>query len=124
MIKPGGYDPHDHAHRLGIDVVYGTLRTANGLWLPDRNVIILKPGMRSLLERTVLAHEVGHAALGHRESTPRTERQADRYAAQHLLCRDDVERVALLSPDPGAWCVELGVTPHILETYLRDNPTA
>jgi hypothetical protein len=116
MTYPGGYDPYEHADRLNIEVVYGTLRTANGL--------ILQPRMRRLLERSVLAHELGHVCLGHRESTPRNERQADRFAARHLIRPGDITRVAQQSPDPGAWCVELDVTPHILETYLRDNPPA
>jgi Zn-dependent peptidase ImmA (M78 family) len=124
MTYPGGYDPYEHADRLNIEVVYGTLRTANGLWLPDRRTIILQPRMRRLLERSVLAHELGHVCLGHRESTPRNERQADRYAARHLIRPGDIARAAQQSPDPGAWCVELDVTPHILETYLRDNPPA
>jgi Zn-dependent peptidase ImmA (M78 family) len=80
--------------------------------------------MRRLLERSVLAHELGHVCLGHRDSTPRNERQADRFAARHLIRPGDISRAAQQSPDPGAWCVELDVTPHILETYLRDNPPA
>ncbi|HEY8590682.1 MAG TPA: ImmA/IrrE family metallo-endopeptidase [Naasia sp.] len=120
MTRTRGYDPHEHAERLGIDVVYGRLRTANGLWVPDRRTIILKPGMRALLERTVLAHEMGHVCLGHRDDRPKHERQADHFAARHLIDPVHLEEVALFSSDPGQWCVELDVTPHILDVYLRE----
>jgi len=46
MTKAGHYDPWEHAERLGIHVVYGRLRTANGLWLPEHRTIVLKPRMR------------------------------------------------------------------------------
>lgn len=116
----GAYDPHEHAERLGIDVIYGRLLTCNGLWIPDHRTIMLRPGMRALLERTVLAHEMGHVCLGHRDDSPKHERQADRFAARHLINGDHLERVALFSPDPAQWCVELEVTPHILDIYLRE----
>lgn len=117
-IPLGGYEPHDHATALGIQVIYGKPRTANGLWLPDHNTIILKRGMRSLHERSVLAHEIGHAALGHRESTPRNERQADRFAARNLVSADRLARVAAGDTDPAQWCYDLGVMPYILTAYF------
>jgi len=121
MTQTGGYDPYAHAERLGIAVVEGRLRTANGMWIPERRTIVLKRGMRRLLERSVLAHELGHVCLGHSDDSPRNERQADRFAARHLISEDELREAVRLSPDPGQWCVDLEVTPHILDTYLRDN---
>jgi Zn-dependent peptidase ImmA (M78 family) len=120
MTRPGVYDPYEHAARLGIEVTYGRLRSCNGLWVPDQRMIILRPGMRALLERTVLAHEVAHACLGHRDDRPKHERQADHFAARHLINPDQLRQVARSTPDQGQWCVELEVTPHILDIYLRE----
>jgi Zn-dependent peptidase ImmA (M78 family) len=118
MTTDPAYDPYEHADRLGVQVVYGRLRTANGLWLPDQRTIILNTKMRVMLERTTLTHEIGHVCLGHIESTPRNERMADRFAAKHLVDPDHLERVSRFTPDPAQWAVELQITPHVLETYL------
>jgi len=114
------YDPYEHAERLNVDVVYGRLRTCNGLWLPDERTIVLRRSMRTLVERTVLAHELGHVCLGHRDDRPKHERMADIWAARHLIDHHHLTDIALFSPDPEQWAVELQVTPHILDTYLRD----
>ena len=121
MTRRGDYDPYEHAERLGIHVIYGRLRTANGLWLPDHRTIVLKPRMRALVERTVLAHEMGHVCLGHRDDRPKHEIQADRFAARHLICPHRLRDVAASTPDLDQWALELQVTPHVLQTYLRDN---
>lgn len=118
MTRSREYDPYEHAARLGINVVLGRLRSANGLWIPEEHTVILKQGMRRLLERSVLAHEIGHAVLGHPDDSPRNERQADRYAARQLINPERLTEVARYSPDPGQWCVDLQVTPHLLETFL------
>jgi Zn-dependent peptidase ImmA (M78 family) len=120
MTFRGAYDPYEHADRLGIPVVYGRLRTDNGMWIPAERAIVLRRGMRRLLERSTLAHELGHAVLGHLDDRPRHERQADIYAARHLIDPNHLADIARSHPDPGHWCTELDVTPHILETYLRD----
>jgi Zn-dependent peptidase ImmA (M78 family) len=118
MKRLGEYDPYEHAARLGITVDYHALRTANGIWIPEERVILLRPRMRVLLERSVLAHEVAHATLGHRTSTPRAERQADVLAARRLITPERLLEAARGSSDQGEWCVDLEVTPHILSTYL------
>jgi hypothetical protein len=119
MTTSGAYDPFEHAERLGIEVVFGRLRSAHGLWVPDHRTIILKRGMRALHERSILAHELGHVCLGHEESTTRNEFLADRWAARKLIAPDHLAEVARVHHDPAQWCIELDVTPHILETYLR-----
>lgn len=121
MTADGAYDPFEHAERLSIDVVFGRLRSSNGLWVPERRTIILKRGMRVMLERSVLAHELGHVCLGHLESTTRNEFLADRWAARKLISPDHLAAVARIHEDPAQWCIELDVTPHLLETYLQSN---
>jgi hypothetical protein len=119
LSSRGAYDPFEHAERLGVDVVYGRIRSANALWVPERRTVIMKRGLRRLVERSALAHELGHVCLGHRDDRPRHEFLADRWAARHLIAPDHLAEVMAISDDPGAWCVELDVTPHMLETYFK-----
>ncbi|WBU37933.1 ImmA/IrrE family metallo-endopeptidase [Homoserinibacter sp. YIM 151385] len=112
------YDPYRHAEVLGLRVE--TARMGHdGLWLPDEGLVLLRPGLLAIQERCILAHEIGHAVLGHRASTPRTEAAADRYAAERL-----VDRAALLDSmratgDATRWSLELGVTRKVLGVYLE-----
>lgn len=113
------YDPFQHAEQLGIQIVYGRLRTANGMWVPDHRSIILQPRMRAIQERSVLAHEIAHADLGHRDDRPKHEVLADRYAAERLV---DVDRLADLiawTPDAARLSLELGVTTKLMQVYLN-----
>lgn len=120
MNRGTNYDPWDHAEQLGITVVHRTLRASNGLWVPDARTIILRPRMRRIVERSVLAHELGHAHHAHRDDRPKHELQADRFAARHLIHPSELQRAASASPDPGAWCHELAVNARILRRYLAD----
>lgn len=119
MTKPGEYDPFEHAERLGIQIVYRRLTTTNGLWVPDLNAIFLQPRMRAVHERSTLAHELGHACLGHRQSTPKHERQADIFAARHLIDPAKLQQVQHISSDPNVWANEVGVTLPLLETFFK-----
>lgn len=119
----GKYDPYEHAHSLGIEVVERTVRTDNGLWVPDLRAIFLRPRMRTILRRSVLAHEIAHAELGHRSSPPKFELAADRRAARRLIDPDHLLDLQRWSPDPGVWCLELGVTPQLLQAFVHDPAT-
>lgn len=112
------YDPFAHAETLGITVGYSRLRTANGLWLPEYNTIVVKDGMRAVHTRIALAHEIGHAVHGHEDDRPRHEQQADRYAAVHLIDRDELLQVAGWAGHPNIIAAELGVTRRILLAYV------
>lgn len=121
MTRAEKYDPHDHAERLGIKVVYRKLTTGNGLWVPDLSAIFLQPRMRVVHERSVLAHELGHACLGHRDDRPKHELAADRFAARHLVDPDHLADVHRISTDPNVWANEIGVTLDLLETWFHMN---
>ena len=118
MTKLGDYDPFEHAERLGIQIVYRRLTSGNGLWVPDLHAIFLQPRMRAVHERSTLTHELGHACLGHRHSTPKHERQADIFAARHLIDPTKLDQVRHHSSDPNVWANEVGVTLPLLETFL------
>lgn len=114
---PGRYDPFAHAERLGITVKFSRLRTANGLWLPDHNLILLKEGMRAIHNRVALAHEIGHADLGHEDDRPKHEHQADLYAARHLIDPARLRELTAWTNDSFRIAHELGVTQRILRAY-------
>lgn len=113
------YDPYQHADALGVEIVYGRLRASNGLWIPDFNTIVLQPRMRVIQERSVLAHEIAHADLGHRDSRPKHEVLADRYAAEHLVDHDLFSELVEWTPDAARLSLELGVTTKLMQVYLN-----
>lgn len=121
QTQPRGhdYDPYEHAERLGINVIFRPLRTANELWLPDHHTIVVKEGMRAVHRRNACAHGVAHAALGHRDDRPKHEAQADRYAAERLIDPDHLEDLMRWVPDVGRLASELGVTGRLLRVYLN-----
>lgn len=113
------YDPYLHAENLGIEVIERPIRTANGLWIPDHNVIVLKSGMRAIHKRTTLAHELGHACLGHRDDRPKHEVLADRFAAERLIDHEHLLELGRWAECPAQVAAELGVTHRILRVYLN-----
>lgn len=82
---PPPHDPWQCAEWQGIEVIHRPLERATGYWIPDRNLIVLRAGMRRIIERSVLGHELAHAALGHDSSNPRNELQADQLAAHFMI---------------------------------------
>jgi Zn-dependent peptidase ImmA (M78 family) len=112
-----GYDPYEHAARIGIEVIHRSIRTSNGRWIPDHRLIVIRSGMRAVHDRSALAHELGHACLGHRDDRPKHERQADWFAARHCIDRDEAERVFRWAPDESAAALELGVSLRLLRAF-------
>lgn len=104
-------------------MVYQTLRIGPGLYIPDRNIIMLRPRMKAASERSVLAHEIGHHLHGHRRIAGtwsiKQERQADLIAARHLISNDALTTAQRNSRNPADWCLELEVSGEILLAYLQ-----
>ena len=119
MASTAKYDPYEHADELGITIVYGRLRSGNGLWIPDFRTIALQRGMRTVQERSVLAHENAHASLGHRDDRPKHEVLADRLAAEHMIDIERLRELVLWTPDVARLSIELGVTPKLTQVYLN-----
>lgn len=119
MTNGGTYDPFEHAETLGINVTYGRLRTGNGLWIPDYRTIVLQPRMKVIQERSVLAHEIAHADLGHRDDRPKHEVLANRYAAEHMIDSDHFADLVRWTPDAARLSLELGVTTKLMQVYLN-----
>lgn len=119
-------DPYSYAETLGIDVVWQPLTArTNGLWIPEHRLVVLRPGMTEIQDRCTLAHELAHAVLGHEDSSPFNEWQADRYAATHQVCREDF---LYWWPKCGSLddlAFELGVTKKLALAYVSlVDPTA
>lgn len=122
LILPRGraYDPWQHAQALGITVIERRLTTANELWVPDLNTLFLQSTLRAVHKRTALAHGIAHSELGHRDSRPKHEHQADRYSALYLIDPAEFRDVARWAQDDkGIICTELGVTTRVLDAFLR-----
>lgn len=112
------FDPYVFADEVGVEVIHRRIRTANALWIPDHNLIVVRQGMKAAHDRSALAHELGHAMLGHRDDRPKHEVQADRWAADKLInleeCRDLLEWAEL-----SRVASELDVTGRLLRVFLN-----
>lgn len=117
------WSPYEHAEQHGIRVEHAAhLGGHLGRWYPRSGTIVLLDGLPALQERSVLAHELGHAMLGHTTSSAKRERQADRWAARHLIRYEHFDRTRRYADDPSQWCVDLLVTPRILKAWIDDHP--
>ena len=112
------YDPWVHAEQLGVDVVIRPLRTAHGLWLPDYSTILIHSKLRAMHQRSVLSHEIGHAALAHPDDRPKHEHQADRFAALNLICPEELADIYRWAADEQKLVAELGVTTRLFRAYV------
>ncbi|MFK3678452.1 ImmA/IrrE family metallo-endopeptidase [Microbacterium sp. NPDC090218] len=92
---------------------------------PETRTIRLAPGMSGRTTRSVLAHELGHAQLGHvPTSAPavraQQERQADEWAARRLITpRAYAEAEELRGPHLASLAFELGVTVELVTAFQR-----
>lgn len=120
----GGYDPYTDAEERGIEVIHRKIRTANGMWLPDHNLIVLREGMRAVHDRSTLAHELAHAHLGHRDDRPKHEVMADRRAAAWMIDYDECVDTMKWCPDAHRLANELGVSTRLLRVFLNVNRLA
>lgn len=116
--KGRAYDPWEHADRLGIPVIVRRLRTANGLWMPEYGEILISDRLRIGQQRLVLAHELGHGVLMHPDDRPKHEKQADQFAAQNLICPDELADLYEWCRDERRIVAELGVTTKLFRSYV------
>ena len=113
------YDPYEHAEHLGIDVIHRSIRHANGMWLPDHNLIVLRSGMRRMHDRSTLAHEIAHAMLGHGDDRPKHEKAADAFAGELLIHPGECEAAMRHAHNVHELAVELQVATRILSDWLE-----
>ncbi|PPF72607.1 ImmA/IrrE family metallo-endopeptidase [Pseudoclavibacter sp. Z016] len=107
------------AQLLGLEVFWRDDMADAGSWHPEQQAISLRSDLTETEVRSVLAHELGHAVLGHVCDGARAERAADEWAANMLLGAQMVADCAQRWPEsPEKWCDELQVTPDILRAWM------
>lgn len=120
------YDPHQHAHSLGVTVVEGRPRLGGwGEYSHASRTITLRSGLSRREARCTLAHELQHAIAGDiacRSSwfAARMERRADEAAA--ILLVDPVEyreAEAMHNGHLPSIAYDLDVTPEVLLDWQR-----
>lgn len=115
----------DFADMLGLQIEYAPLRSRDGEYRDDLKRIRLREDMTYRLERSILAHELGHAAFGDVPSKygpihARQERRADEWAALRLITLDDYrETEAIRDGHTPSMAHDLGVITRIVEAYQR-----
>lgn len=114
----------DLAEQAGIRIDYCTLRAGrDGEYLHARKLIRLRPGMSARRHRSVLAHELGHAAFGDMPSKfgpvhAKQERRAEEWAAVRLISIDDYRHVETMHDGhAGAMALDLGVMRSTVEAF-------
>ncbi len=110
-----------HCADLGIQVEWRDLgETRRGEFHRDANTIVLNHRLTGPQVVACLAHELGHAVLGHDRSTPANEQRAWEHAAALVITASDYAAAeSRVGPDVAALAVELGVTPRLIEGWRR-----
>jgi hypothetical protein len=114
----------DLAHQAGIRIEYAHLRDGrDGEYHHERKLIRLRPGMNARLHRSVLAHELGHAAFSHTPTRfgpvhAKQERMAEEWAALRLITPADYRHAEEIhAGHPGAMALDLGVMKSIVIAF-------
>jgi hypothetical protein len=114
----------DLARQGGIRIEYARLRDGrDGESDVERKIIRLRPGMNARLHRCVLAHELGHHALGHAPTRfgpvhAKQERAAEEWGALRLISPADYRHVEEIHTGHlGAMALELGIMRSTLEAF-------
>jgi Zn-dependent peptidase ImmA (M78 family) len=112
------------AEEQRLQVIEQAGRTRGG-YDPATQTIRLNPGMSVRTTRSVLAHELGHACLGHCPAPTSVvrasqERQADEWAACRLITPQAyAEAEEVRGPHLASLAFELGVTIELVTAYQR-----
>lgn len=113
-----------YAESQGVEVIERHLPNTwpHALYIPELNTIYLEARQPHCYKRANLAHELGHAVLGHtRPQTDwwesRQELQADIFAAHLLINPSDYAHLEELYDSAPAIADELEITPHLLEVW-------
>ncbi len=114
----------DYAEMIGVRIEYVDLPDdRDGRYLHDQRLIQLRRGMSTRHHRSVLAHELGHAAFADRPTEfgpvhAKQERRAEEWAALRLVDLDDYRHLeAVHAGHPGAIAVDLGVMRSIVVAF-------
>lgn len=115
----------DLASQAGVAIDYVHLEGRDGEYIHAQRLIRLRPGMSSRLHRSVLAHELAHAAFADVPSqfgpvNAKQERRADEWAALRLIDLADYRHLEHIHQGhAGAIAFDLGVMRSIVEAFQR-----
>ena len=113
------------AKQLGIEIKTRPLHQNNGEYCHAAKAIYLRPGMTYTLERSVLAHELGHAVNGDQPTNnpyqhARQETRADQWAATALITQEQYQAAEQTHDGHiGAIASELQVIPRLIHAYQQ-----
>lgn len=103
---------------LGVQVVYGDLDGAlYGGYMHDLRAIVIDKSLGPVQRKSTLAHELGHAILGHDCSTPANEREASEWGARIMIQGCRFWRATRMYDTPQEVAAELGVLPRDVVFY-------
>lgn len=122
------YDPHEHAHDLGLTVVYDDELPVDrcGEYRFDHGIVVLRSDLGRVRERCVLAHEIVHweqedVVTGDARIDGKAERYADLVAARRLISRPIGPVAAGVADSLPMLAHELDITPRLLRVYLESG---
>lgn len=110
------------AHAHGICIYWRRLHPGRrGLWDARTRSIWIDPGLSDRGARSLLAHELGHAALGHAgPQPPARERDAWEWAARRLIHPSDYALAEYEhGPHLGAIAEDLDLSMKVVTAYQR-----
>jgi hypothetical protein len=114
----------DAAAQMGVEVLWEQFMPAGWMgaycWMTHSVTMLL--GLGEIEQRSVLAHELGHATYRHR-TDPQVARSnewhADKWAAHQLIDKRDFFLASKDKPPLELLADRLDVTPHLASVYIR-----
>lgn len=108
-----------HATSLGVSVHVAHIEPPHrGFYDAERRIVVYDFDLTPIEQRSVLAHELGHAFFDHQcFGNARFEADADYYAARLLIDPSDYAVAESIDPSPEAIAEELGVEPRIVRAF-------
>lgn len=93
-----------------------------GLWNTPRRAISIRRGLHPVAHLCTLAHEVGHATLGHDSAAvgwwrAKQELAANRWAARQLITIEEYAAAERIHQSLSGVAHELGVTVFMVEAW-------
>lgn len=90
-----------------------------GAYDDEQQRILLARGLTPVEQRSVLAHELGHAMFRHGDDAAAGERAAERFAARVLIDPRALAAACTWARDDAEIAEELGVTADIVRSYRQ-----
>lgn len=111
-----------HAAALDVTLHLGHLSDGRlGVYEPEAAQVWISINLTPAEQRSVLAHELGHVYFDHRCGSPRAEREADRYAANLLVCPEQYAALEREGHDLHGIADAMDVTVDIVQAFREHH---